>query len=380
MDKIKIGILCANCYPLFDTNSKAGFGGAEVDLYNLGIYLAENSKFEVTFYVGDFGQNENIRYIEDVNLKKIKMFGWTNKTILQKIIFYSNLIKVLLRSEADVILTEMANDMVGWAGLFFKSIKKKRFIHRLASDNDALYDDKAVSGRWLTHNLYSFGLKKADIIFSQTEKQKKLLKEHMGFDSEVVPNGFPFKEVNTKEKSYILWVGRAVELKRPKLFIELVKAVPDKDFLMIMPFAGQETPDGFKEEIQKCIYDAKKLNNFKYIEHVPFKEIQTYFNKAALLVNTSEYEGFPNTFIQACIGSTPIASLDVNPDSFISKNEVGICCDGDINKLIDFTNNLNDNNIKLYGANANKYFKDNHSIEVMGKPYEEAILSFFPNH
>ena len=377
MDKIKIGILCASCYPLFDRNCKEGFGGAEVDMYNLGIYLSKKPRFEVIFYVGDYGQKENIIYNQNISLKKIRMFGWNNKTISQKIIFYSTLIKTLLSSKADVMLTEMANDMVGWAGIFFKKIRGKKFIHRLASDQDTFYNDRAVSGRWLTHHMYRLGLENADVIFSQTNKQKLLLKENMGFESKIVPNGFPFKETDIKTKSYILWVGRAVDIKRPHLFIDLAKSVPSKDFIMIMPFAGQEISIETKQRIEKHLEEGKSLKNFKYIDYVPFLDIQPYFDKASLLVNTSEYEGFPNTFIQACMGSTPIASLAVNPDSFITENDVGIYCNEDFNKLIDFVRDLDDNGIKKYGQNSKKYFLKNHSIEIMGKPYEEEIYNFF---
>ena len=374
MNKIKIAFLSANCYSLFNQAYKTGFGGAEVDQYNLAKYLALNLEFDVTFYVGDFGQTSEPEYFDGVRIQKIKMFGWNNKNTIQRLVFYSQLCKTLWLSKADVILTEMANDMVGWAAIFFKILKKKGFIHRLASDQDTNYINGESSGRYITYYLYQLGLKKADYIFSQTVQQQELLKRNMGFESKIVPNGFFINDnIHFDQKKHILWVGRAVSVKRPQLFIDLAKKIPEKQFIMIMPFIGQEISEDFKCTTLELLDEAHKLPNFKYIDYVPFDEIQEYFNQAQIFVNTSEYEGFPNTFIQACLGGTPIASLSVNPDDFINQNQLGRYCNNHLDLLIDFIKNLKDEEMGMYGKKALAYVKEHHDIQIMGKAYESAI-------
>lgn len=375
MEPIRIAFLSEHVYSLFNPKRETPFGGAEVDLYNLAVYLARNPRFSVTFYVGDFGQTDKPEIFQNVKLQKIKMFGWHGKTLRQKAIFYKNLWETLFESDADIILTEMASHLVGWAAIFFKILKNKRYIHRLASDQDTTYTHPSTINSRRIYYLYRLGLKKADMIFSQTQQQQKMLKERMGVDSQVVPNGFFINpDIDFENKTDILWVGRCAPVKRADLFIELAKRLPHLSFLMIMPPPFVTESKSFKEEAEQIVREAKALPNLTYKGQVPFSEIQANYNRARLFVNTSEYEGFPNAFIQACLGGTPIVSLNVDPDGFITRNHLGICCQGSLETLIKEIEALSEAKIKNWGTNALNYAKENHDIKRMGGLYEKAIL------
>lgn len=378
MKKIRIAFLSEHVYSLFNPIWNTPFGGGEVDLYNLAVYLAKNPQYEVTFYVGDFGQTDEIEIFENVHLKKIKMFGRHKKSSKQKATFYKNLWKTLWQSDADIILTEMASHLVGWAALFFKVLKPKHYIHRLASDKDTTHTSPSVSGSRRIYYLYRFGLKRADYVFSQTLQQQGMLKERMGMDSEIVPNGFFIdQKVEFDRKKTILWVGRCVKVKRPHLFVELAKRLPEQSFMMIMPTYSEMESEAFKQEADRYIEEAKALPNMTFSGYVPFAKIQQHYNEARLFVNTSTVEGFPNAFIQACLGGTPIASLRVDPDEFITKNELGTCCHDDFEKLVTFIGLFSDEEMVKCGENARAYVKKHHDIQLMGGKYERAIESLF---
>ncbi|MGI6086031.1 MAG: glycosyltransferase, partial [Acetivibrionales bacterium] len=153
---------------------------------------------------------------------------------------------------------------------------------------------------------------------------------------------------------------------------DLAKRVPEEKFLIIMPHArkGDAAAD---EEINKIMAEvrqaADELENLQYIESVPFNEIQAYYNAAKLFVNTSEYEGFPNSFIQSCIGKTGILSYRVNPDKFITRYRAGYLCDDNPEKAADYIKNLDPEKIRDIGNNAYTYVVMNHDIEEIGKRY-----------
>ena len=74
--------------------------------------------------------------------------------------------------------------------------------------------------------------------------------------------------------------------------------------------------------------------NLEIVPGVPMERIQKYFDRAKVLVNTSDFEGFSNTFVQAGLSRTAIVSLRVNPDNFLKKYNCGYVCDGSIEVLI----------------------------------------------
>jgi hypothetical protein len=181
MKQIHIAFLAEYIYALFNPHWGAPFGGAEVDLYNLAVYLAKNPRYCVTIYVGDFGQTDEIEIYQNVRLKKIRMFGWPKRNPWQKAVLYTQLWKTLWSSDADIIFTKMAGHLVGWAAIFFKLLKKdKILLHRLGSDRDTTFTEPALSGGRRIYYLYRYGLNKADLIFSQTVQQQRPSKRTPG--------------------------------------------------------------------------------------------------------------------------------------------------------------------------------------------------------
>jgi glycosyltransferase involved in cell wall biosynthesis len=67
-----------------------------------------------------------------------------------------------------------------------------------------------------------------------------------------------------------------------------------------------------------------------YRGRVGSEEANEVIANAAVLLCTSDEEGFPNTFIQAWSNGTPIITLKVDPDSIIEK--VGL---GSVSKTVD---------------------------------------------
>jgi glycosyltransferase involved in cell wall biosynthesis len=151
--------------------------------------------------------------------------------------------------------------------------------------------------------------------------------------------------------------------------MKLAKEIPSEQFVMICQKAKG---DQKYEELLRLAADA---HNLKFIEYVPFHEIDGYFQRAKVFVNTSQAEGFPSTFVQAGKNATAIVSLKVNPDGFLDKFNCGLCADDDWNKFVDCLKFVlsEDKYIEL-GKNARKYVEDNHDIAKIIEIYKQHFI------
>jgi len=352
-DKIEICFISTYVYSLFNSKSQSIHGGSELQLYLIAKELSIRNDFIISFVVGNFGQKD-IEYHGKIKL--FKSFNpKSNDSLYKKLIqaiFYYRLFKKI---DADIYFTSAANSTVGLVSLFCK-LNNKKHIHRTAHENEVnlSYNKEGILGK-----IFIKGLLGSDLVVTQNETHKELLEINYKIDARVLKNSFNITNTDTSKKDSILWVARCDHWKNPELFIQLAKSIPNEKFIMICPPANE------KEDYQKEIKEkANELKNLIFINRVPFNDIQFYFNRAKIYINTSEYEGFPNTFLQAGIAKTPILSLNVNPDEFINKYNCGFSCGNDFNKLVENANILI-NNKEEWGKkseNVLQYVKENHDI------------------
>ncbi len=350
----KICFVSTFAYPLFNPDCKVTFGGSEVQMYLLAKELAKDKNFDVKFIVADFGQKKIENY-EGVEIYK-------SYSIRKKIVNYIKapiiLYKTLKKINPDVVIQRSAAPETGICAFFCK-LNKKKFVYSIAStvDINGEFAKKGILGK-----LYNYGLDNVDYIIAQNKDQKNLLeqwKKKEFQNIEVIKSGYEMKfKIKSNAKKFILWIGRSDKCKNPDLFIDLAEKFPAEKFVMIMPKS--------KKEIWEKIYKRiKNTKNIEFLERIPFHKIDNYFKKAKIFLNTSKYEGFPNTFVQACKNGTPIVSLNVNPDNFLEKYKCGFFCKNDVNLMKDQINILLKNK-KIYqekSRNIFNYAKENHNIK-----------------
>jgi len=245
----------------------------------------------------------------------------------------------------------------------FCKLHKRIFIYRLASrleSNGTYAKQHLVLGK-----LFVWSLKQAELVFAQNVNDADNLIKTMNISSQVIPNGHPLPPMTEQKRDTILWVGRDELVKRPEFFLDLAEAVPDEHFTMICQTLNND------QNYANLAARAAKIRNLQFIRHIPFDKIDTYFQRAKIFVNTSDSEGFPNTFIQACIAGTPILSLNVNPDGFLVKYNCGICSGSSFKHLVDSVNSMSaeDKYIEM-GKNARKYAEQNHDIKNIIEKYK----------
>jgi len=208
---------------------------------------------------------------------------------------------------------------------------------------------------------YMTGLKSADIIIAQVPRHQRLLKENWNIDSRLVLSPyFEIERTKSSEKEFVLWVGRAAYYKRPDLFVKLARAFPDQKFVMICNKSKYDK--GFIKDMEN---KADDLKNFEFHEYVPYPEMETYYKRAKFLVNTSDYEGFSNTFIEAAVQYTPVLSLNSDPNNMLSSHGGGIICNGNFSILKEQCNMMlkNKDLVLEAGINAFEYAFRYHRLD-----------------
>lgn len=356
---IQVCFVCPKAYPLLDPSCPATFGGAEVDLYLLGTELAKDSDFGVHFITADYGQPteqhlRNIHVLKSLKVHQNPLMGaWKLWQAMKKI-------------NADIYVLESASPGVALTAGFCKRYRKS-FVYRTASMLET--NGQYIKDHYWVGKSFAWGLRNARMVVSQNQQDQADLKASLNIDSVQIPNGLPLPRIENQNKTSILWVGRSDGIKGPYRFLELARHFPDQQCVMICPPATQDL------SYSTLKHQAQQISNLTFMERVHFDEIGIYFQNAKVLVNTSDSEGFPNTFVQAAAAGTAILSFAVNPDEFLTRYYCGLCCRGDMDKMkagLAFL--LDSQRYVEIGKNGRKYAEENHDIRRIVEQYKAVLI------
>ncbi|RMD57757.1 glycosyltransferase [Candidatus Woesearchaeota archaeon] len=342
----RITFVSLKAYPLFNPKCNETFGGSEVQVSNYAKELSK--KHKVSIIVADFGQKSvekhgGITIVKSYSLKKTPLNYLKAPLVLEK---------AIKRTKPEIIICRAKGPEVGLCAAYAR-IKKIPLIYMIAHDGDARGDFfKGILGK-----LFKYGIKNADHIIAQNNYQyKTYIKRFKKNNISLLDASYPLTPPPKRKENYALWVGRSDHWKRPDLLIKLAKALPEHKFVMIMPKSDEKI---WTRERRKAL----STQNIKFIEKVPFAKIQKYFNKARVLVSTSESEGYPNVFVQACIAGTPIVSLKANPNNALEK--IGFFCKGEFKTLVKKTRLLleDDKRWREKSRKAREHAEKKHDIK-----------------
>ncbi len=194
--------------------------------------------------------------------------------------------------------------------------------------------DTEVNGEFRRENpvrgtLFEHGIRRSDVRHAITEYEVECFKR-MGLDCTLYrPLIMPRTSPRAVEKDIdFLWVARCQSIKRPHAFLDLCEALPEARCTMIAPNENAAL-------WQSVAGRARDLKNVTFIERVPYSEAQAFYDRAEVFVNTSTWEGFANSFIQAGQGDAAILSLAVDTDGLLARFRAGICAGDDSRRFIE---------------------------------------------
>lgn len=362
--KVHICFVALRAFPVFIKSKTIRIiGGAEIQQSIISRALVKKG-FEVSMICLDFGQKDNL-LVDGVKIIKTHKIN-DGIPILRFIHPNSTSVwKAMKKVDADIYYYRCAGYLTSLISLFAR-MNKKRFVYAGASNTDFIPGYELI--RYARDRfLFRKGLKKADTIIVQNEEQKMLCIENYNINTIIIPNLYRIESKALYRDSFILWSGRILELKRPELLIEIAEQLPDYKFIMIGGMASS------KEYYHHIKFKASQIKNLEFLGFIPFCEAEKYFDNAAIIVNTSEYEGFPNTFLQAWSREKPTVSLfslfpdsEVSPPGFYVKNIEEVT--EIIRKLMKSKKYLNDS-----GKKCKEYFDEHYSVSAVIQNYVELI-------
>jgi glycosyltransferase involved in cell wall biosynthesis len=225
-----------------------------------------------------------------------------------------------------------------------------------------------------------FALKHADVIVAQTEKQQTLLMERFGRTCEVMRNPLSIVEWQQNAElhqaawqkklaeklpvlehgTYVLWVGRLEKFhKRADLLMKIARACPEIPFVMLA---------GLKDETMENEFLHSGPPNLIVLPPIPFSMMPAAFEQAAIFLTSSsdDYEGFPNTVLQAGASKKPVLSLEVAAE-YLQKYEAGQVMQGNLTATITALKKLwEDADARhKYGMNGFQAVHDHYSMDAI---------------
>lgn len=177
----------------------------------------------------------------------------------------------------------------------------------------------------------------------------------------------PKREMHLTSSGQVLWVNNVRPFKRPEVFVELARRLPQYQFLMVGRMPGSKRNG---RRFRVLINHAPP--NFRYLGPKPIKEVNALISQSDLLVYTSlPVEGFANSFIQAWVRGVPTVSLEFDLDGILESQRVGRCSQSFEQLVFDVDELMNDEKTRLeMGRLARNYAVRRHDPERMVAEYE----------
>ena len=226
---------------------------------------------------------------------------------------------------ANVFVQRAAGPTTGIVALFARA-KRSRFVYSSANVIDFDFERLEASRPrvWLFH----LGLKLANTIVVQTHEQVDLCRRRFGRDPVLIKSIAEPASTTELDRQAFLWVGRAAPYKRPDAFVDLAAAVPEASFRMILV-----TPERGHALTRSVVERCRKVPNIELLDPRPREELMRLIDSSVAMVNTADFEGMPNIYLESWARGVPALSLLHDPDGVIERESLGFFARGSPERL-----------------------------------------------
>jgi glycosyltransferase involved in cell wall biosynthesis len=213
--------------------------------------------------------------------------------------------------------------------------------------------------------LFEWGLRAAAEVVVQTDEQADLCRARFGRDPVVIRSIAERAEPRSGAPEAFLWVGRMARYKRLDVYLELAAALPEASFWVVASPSGDEQPE-MRERLERA---AAELPNLTVLAPRPRAELAALIERAVAVVNTSQYEGMPNVFLEGWTRGVPALAYSHDPDGVVAAHGLGAFADGSPERLLELAREQWDtrNDQTTVAQRCIDYVHEHHDIDVVAE-------------
>jgi glycosyltransferase involved in cell wall biosynthesis len=296
----RICFVAPTAYPVLAGSRDIKFvGGAEVQQVFLAQELARRGHI-VSMISMDHGQREGDS-IKGVRL--FKMYAPDAGLPVLRFIHprWTSIWRAMKRANAEIYYQRAAGAATGFV-VSFAAVHRRYSVYAAAHDLE--FDPTVPQVRYSRDKyLFRYGARNADRLVVQSDRQVMACRETFGRESTCIKSCYGYEGESGMQQGRILWVGNVKPIKRPELFLDLAEKLPQFRFRLVGgPAAGAAHFEVLRRR-------AETLGNVEMVGFIPYSDVEQHFDGASILINTSDGEGFPNTFMQAWSRGIPTVSF-----------------------------------------------------------------------
>jgi glycosyltransferase involved in cell wall biosynthesis len=226
-----------------------------------------------------------------------------------------------------VIVQRNASRSVAMGALAAR-LRRSRFIYSSANVVDF---DLGRLERALNVRAFEWGVRSAAEVVVQTDEQAALCRSRFGRDSVVIRSIAEPAGPRRAVPEAFLWIGRMASYKRLDVYLDLAAALPEARFQVIALPADSAPP----ELVARLARARDELPNLMVLDPRPRAELGTLIDRSVAIVNTSEYEGMPNVFLEGWSRGVPALAFSHDPDGVVAEHGLGAFASGSRERLVE---------------------------------------------
>jgi glycosyltransferase involved in cell wall biosynthesis len=276
--------------------------------------------------------------------------------------------RTVVRARGAVVIQRNAGPTTAVAALAARATGAA-FVYSSANvvDFDLARIERASNVR-----LFEWGVRLAAEVVVQTDEQAVLCRSRFGREPLVIRSIAERAAPSDAAPEAFLWIGRMAPYKRLDVYLDLAAAVPEARFRVIA-VPGSDPPP---EVVARLARARDELPNLEVLHPRPRGELGPVFNRAVAVVNTSEFEGMPNVFLEGWSRGVPALAFSHDPDGVVAKHGLGGFAAGSSERLVELAREqwTSRQDRRDVAARCIDYIRLHHDVEAVTERWLSHVL------